>query len=83
MRGIVDTSRASVVIDYSSARRVLVRACTTCPPGTLAVRVRVLVSRELLWLLGPQRRAERAWGEAGPLAMALAPQSLGLLELAP
>ena len=77
----MDTSRASVVIDYSSARRVRVRAWITYPPGTLAVRVRVLVSRELLWLLGPQRRAERAW-VAGSLALAPAPQALGLLELA-
>ena len=83
MRGIVDTSRASVGIDYSSARRVPVRAWITYPPGALAVRVRERVSRELLWLPWKQPRAERAWGEAGPLAMALAlAQSLGLLELA-
>ncbi len=85
-REIVDTSRAVVGIDCSSVLRVPVRAIPTYPLGTLVVRVRaqMLVSRVSLWLLvsWQQRRAERASGAVGSLALrALAPQTLGLLEL--
>ena len=86
MRGIVHTSRASVGIDYSSARRVPVRAWITYQLARV-VRVWVWALAVSLWLPWPQPRAERAWGEAGSLAilalaMALV-QALGLPELEP